>query len=79
MFCKYFIIFISARRQGCVPSQQQVLHERFGGGGEGAVGEGGVGTYEHKLNLGPLMPEGFPALSHPEVITTTTKGAVLHF
>lgn len=36
-------------------------------------------TYEHKLNLGPLMPEGFLAFSHPEVTTTTTKGAVLHF
>lgn len=36
-------------------------------------------TYEHKLNLGPLVPEGFLAFSHPEVTTTTTKGAVLHF
>lgn len=36
-------------------------------------------TYEHKMNLGPLMPEGFLAFSHPEVKTTTTKGAVLHF
>lgn len=36
-------------------------------------------TYEHKVNLGPLMPEGFLAFSHPEVTTTTTKGAVLHF
>lgn len=36
-------------------------------------------TYEHKVNLGPLMPEGFLAFSHPEVTTTTTKGTVLHF
>lgn len=36
-------------------------------------------TYEHKVNLGPSMPEGFLAFSHPEVTTTTTQGAVLHF
>lgn len=68
-------LFQHADKDACLLSSRCCMKD-LGGGGWGG---GGVGTYEHKLNLGPLMPEGFLALSHPEIITTTTKGAILHF